>query len=84
MNNGANFSAERMLFKILLNKNQAGSVIGSGGSCIKELSEMTNTSSIVSPMSNVYPGTADRIAIFNGKYENVLTAVSLMVKAIGK
>lgn len=72
-----------MLFKILLNKSQAGSVIGSGGSSIKELSEITNTNSIVSPMNNLYPGTSDRISIFNGKYENVVSAVSLMIKAIG-
>lgn len=57
----------KLSIKFLVSNNLAGSLIGPGGSAIKELIEITEAKIHVSNISDTYPGTSDRIVYIIGR-----------------
>jgi len=61
----------RLAIKFLVNNSLAGSLIGAGGSAIRELIEVTEARVTVSSVTEVYPGTNDRIILVSGNHNSV-------------
>lgn len=69
-NKPANYTP-RLAIKFLVNNSLAGSLIGTGGSAIRELIEVTTARVTVSSGTEVYPGTNDRIILISGDLSSV-------------
>lgn len=61
----------RLAIKFLVSNSLAGSLIGAGGSAIRELIEVTEARVTVSSVQEVYPGTNDRIILVSGSHNSV-------------
>jgi len=68
----------RLAIKFLVNNGLAGSLIGTGGSAIRELIEVTEARITVSSTSELYPGTSDRIILISGSHNSVDLAQNLL------
>lgn len=70
--------SDRLSLKFLLSNSLAGTLIGSGGGAIKELIEVTEARITVSSITDVYPGTSERILLISGLPAAVQLAQSLV------
>jgi hypothetical protein len=70
-------------FKLLLPSGYIGTLIGTGGSTIKELSELTGAAVHVSDAGAFYPNTSERFCFISGSLKQVNYAQSLLWKMIG-
>ena len=68
----------RLAIKFLVPNGLAGSLIGTGGSAIKELIDVTKAKVLVSGITDVYPGTSERIILVSGAEEAVDAAQTLV------
>jgi len=68
----------RISLKFLLSNGLAGTMIGTGGNAIKELIEVSEARVTVSSITDVYPGTSERIALISGAPLAVQVAQSLI------
>jgi hypothetical protein len=59
-------TAPRLSIKFLVSNMMAGTVIGTGGNAIKELMEVTDARVVVSGISDMFPGTSERIVLISG------------------
>lgn len=64
--------------KFLISNRDAGSIIGPGGSCIKEFIEYTGARINVSGSTEVFPGSKDRVVLISGSEHSVNEAQRLM------
>lgn len=72
----------RVTLKFLVSNPLAGSLIGTGGAAIKELMEVTSARVTVSSITDVYPGTSDRIVLISGPHDCVDMAQGLIWELI--
>lgn len=70
--------AKRAAIKFLITNSVAGSIIGTGGSAIKELIEVCGSHIKVSSTEELYPGRSQRIVLVSGPVEAVACAQSLL------
>mmetsp|Transcript_22663 Transcript_22663/g.21894 ORF Transcript_22663/g.21894 Transcript_22663/m.21894 type:complete len:355 (+) Transcript_22663:181-1245(+) len=70
--------SNRVAVKFLLSNGLTGSLIGSGGSAIKELMELSGAKVHVSGAEEVYPGTNERVILVSGSESSVCRAQSLI------
>lgn len=70
--------SDRLSIKFLISNSLAGVLIGSGGTAIKDLIDISGARVIVSSISDVYPGTSDRIALISGSQASVDLAQRLV------
>ena len=68
----------RAAIKFLITNSVAGSIIGTGGSAIKELIEVSGAHVKVSSTEELYPGRSQRIVLLSGPVETVASAQSLL------
>jgi RNA-binding protein Nova len=68
----------KLSLKFLVSNGLAGSFIGTGGSAIKELIEITDAKVTVSSLSDVYPGTNERIILISAIPSSVDQAQALV------
>lgn len=68
--------------KVLLDNRQAGTLIGSEGLLIKELIEVSGANIHISGISDVHPGTLDRVVYITGTEDSVSSALSLIWEMI--
>lgn len=84
----SNGLAKKVLYdaaiKFLLSNNLAGSIIGSGGSAIKSLIEVSGANVHVSGAGDVYPGSPNRVVYITGTERAVSLAQSLLWEMIGQ
>lgn len=71
-------SSPRLSIKFLVSNGLAGSLIGTAGAAIKELIDVTKAKVLVSGITDVYPGTSDRIILVSGSEESVDAAQKLV------
>jgi RNA-binding protein Nova len=76
-NNNSNPNS-KLSIKFLVSNAIAGSMIGTGGSAIKELIEITEARVTVSSINDVYPGTSERIILISGSQNSVDLAQNLL------
>ncbi len=69
---------DRLSIKFLVSNGLAGTLIGTGGNAIKELIEISGARVSVSSLTDVYPGTSDRIVLISGVLDTVDSAQSLV------
>jgi RNA-binding protein Nova len=70
--------SKRAAIKFLITNSVAGSIIGTGGSAIKELIEVSGAHVKVSSTEELYPGRSQRIVLISGTVDTVLCAQSLL------
>lgn len=75
--------SDRLSLKFLVSNGQAGTLIGTGGAAIRELIEVTGARVTVSNITDVYPGTSERIVLINGNWTCVNAAQSLLWEMLG-
>lgn len=76
-------STPRLSIKFLVPNGLAGSLIGTGGAAIKELIDVTKAKVLVSGITDVYPGTSERIILVSGNEDAVDAAQTLVWNMIG-
>jgi RNA-binding protein Nova len=69
---------KRIAIKFLLSNSLAGSLIGTKGAAIKELIEVTEAKVTVSTLSDVFPGTSERVILVAGPANSVELAQTLI------
>lgn len=76
----AEASSERvhLSIKFMVTNSLAGSLIGTGGSAIKELIDVSKARVMVSGPQDVYPGTSERIILLAGSEEAVDSCQTLV------
>jgi len=70
--------------KFLLSNALAGALIGKGGQAIKELAAVSEARVTISGLSEVYPGSNDRVALITGTKDAVSIAQTLMWEMIAQ
>lgn len=68
--------------KFLVTNTLAGSIIGSKGTAIKELIEVSGARVSISGAQEFYPGTTDRVLLITGNLESLTTAIALIWELI--
>lgn len=77
--NGSGIDMTNILsIKFLVSNSLAGSLIGTGGSAIKELIEFSEARVNISDPQELFPGTSDRVVLISGIERSVTTAQSLI------
>ncbi|EER16280.1 hypothetical protein Pmar_PMAR003744 [Perkinsus marinus ATCC 50983] len=66
-------NVEQSYCKILITHKQAGAIIGKNGAEIAALEKSAQITAKVSPATNFFPGTTDRIMVMSGKPTNIRT-----------
>jgi hypothetical protein len=77
-------SSDKAIFKMLVSDNNAGAIIGKGGSTIAQMQEESGARIKVSQNDDFYPGTRDRALLLIGTCENVLFAQELIWQKISQ
>jgi len=77
----ANTTHEATL-KFLISNTLAGTIIGSSGSAVKELMDVSGAHIAISGNKDFFPGTSDRVLVLSGSLESLLVAVSLVWELI--
>lgn len=75
-------NAGQILLKMLVPAYAAGSVIGKNGQTITHLQKETGVSIKLSKAKDFYPGTTERIALIQGKYEGVRIVLHFIIDKI--
>lgn len=75
-------SSSRVIFKILVSNNNAGSIIGKSGKTISDLQQESSARIRLSQAGDFFPGTNDRVCLMSGTVDNVKTAVSLVLEKL--
>lgn len=75
--------SDRLSLKFLVSNGQAGTLIGTGGAAIRELVEVSGARVTVSNITDVYPGTSERIVLISGNWTCVNSAQSLLWEMLG-
>lgn len=71
--------------RFLVSNGAAGSVIGKGGSTITEFQSQSGARIQLSRNTEYYPGTTDRIVMISGAFDEVMTALELILtKLVGE
>jgi RNA-binding protein Nova len=68
--------------KFLVSNAFAGTIIGSKGTAVKELMEVSGARVTISGNKEFYPGTSDRVLVISGNLESLLVAISLIWELI--
>ena len=68
--------------KFLLNNSLAGTIIGNGGSAIRDLMDITEASIHISNNGENYPGTKERVVYITGSAQSLNLAQSLIWEMI--
>lgn len=75
-------NAGQILLKMLVPAYAAGSIIGKSGQTITHLQKETGVSIKLSKAKDFYPGTTERIALIQGKYEGLATVMKFIVDKV--
>jgi len=68
----------KVVLKVLVPANVAGSIIGKGGDCIKELKSKTSAHIRVSGRDEIFPYTDERIILIIGKPEDAMEVLTFI------
>ena len=75
-------SSSRVIFKILVSNNNAGSIIGKSGKTISDLQQESSARIRLSQAGDFFPGTNDRVCLISGTVDNVKSAISLVLEKL--
>ena len=75
-------NAGQILLKMLVPAYAAGSVIGKNGQTITHLQKETGVNIKLSKAKDFYPGTTERIALIQGKYDGVLLVLRFIIDKV--
>lgn len=75
-------STSRVIFKILVSNNNAGSIIGKSGRTISDLQQQSSARIRLSQAGDFFPGTNDRVCLISGAVDNAKTAISLVLEKL--
>jgi RNA-binding protein Nova len=75
-------STSRVIFKILVSNNNAGSIIGKSGQTISDLQQQSSARIRLSQAGDYFPGTNDRVCLLSGTVDTVKSAISLVLEKL--